>query len=206
MTFLTRRLPRYGMAFALACLASPAARAQVVTPLLDYTLITPDVTAAPGDTVTFEAELTDTSDTPLYLNTDAGLVDLPLSVDDSAFIASFVSPTPQPVLPDDGLPHTFALFAVVLPSDPALYTGLPLVFDGTFTLYGGLTDGDTDLLGSQPFSVTLSTLPGGGGGPVPEPGSLGLLCGLTGAGVSGAWRHKRHAIRRAAGANSTTAR
>jgi hypothetical protein len=144
------------------------------------------VTAAPGQTVTFSGLLTDTGTDPLYLNTDFGIVDSPLTLDDSPFFNTFVMPTPQPTLPADNIAHTYDLFSVSLPSDPALYTG-PGPFAGSFTLYGGLTPGDTADLGTQTFTISL------GGNAVPESGAGVYVFALITTRVLVLWlrRHTR---------------
>ncbi len=153
---------------------------------LNYTLTNPNVTASPGQTVTFTAALQNTGPDPLYLNTDFGIVDAPLMVDDSKFFTTWVLPNPQPTLPADGMTHLEALFDVVLPSDPSLYTGLPTIFNGSFTLYGGPTPNDLTQLGEQPFTITL------GASAVPEPGTPALLLSLS-AGSLGFAARKRPA-------------
>lgn len=165
---------------SLLCCAI-ASRADLV-----FTLTNPNVAASPGQTVTFAAELQNTGPDPLYLNTDFGIVDLPLAVDDSKFFQTWVLPTPQPTLPADGTPHLSSLFDVILPSDLSLYVGLPTTFTGSFTLYGGPTPDDINELGTQEFTITL-----GGANPAPEPGSLALLAGLSVSGIGLAARKRR---------------
>ncbi len=152
-----------------------------------FTLLTPAVTASRGDTVTFRGALTNNTGAPLYLNNDLGLVDPPLVLDDAPFQNQFLVPTPQPTLPSDGLSTTYDLFTVSLPADPTLYDGLPSTFSGSFTLYGGATNADQNILGRQDFTVTLTPA----SPDVPEPGTCVLLMALVISGADFARRRAR---------------
>ena len=166
--------------YAFTAIALYAATSRPAQAQFNFTLAMPAVTANRGETVTFQALLTNNTGAPLYLNNDLGLVDVPLIVDDSLFQTQFLLPTPQPTLPADGLSHAYDLFTVSLPVDPTLYVGLPTTFSGSFTLYGGAGNGDQNTLGRQDFIITL----GSGSSSVPEPGTLALLLtfGIGGAG------------------------
>ena len=120
--------------------------------------------------VTFQASLTNNAGVPLYLNNDFGVVDTPLGLDDLPFQTQFLS-TPPPILLADGLPHTYDLFTVSLPAASSVYDGLPSVFNGSFTLYGGTADTDQIELGRQEFIVTLNS----NNSAAPEPAPLALL-------------------------------
>jgi hypothetical protein len=152
---------------------------------LVFVLTPTSVTAALGQTVEFSGQLTNTGTDSLYLNTDFGIVDGPLTLDDSPFFNTWVLPNPQLTLPADNIAHTSELFTVSLPSDPTLYAGLGPTFAGGFTLYGGATAGDTTELGTQAFTITLA------GNTVPETGTVGMCVALLTAG--GLLRRSRRA-------------
>ena len=175
----------------LAVIGIGAASLSPAQAQFSFALVAPNVTAARGDTVTFQGILTNSSGQPLFLNSDFGLVDSPLVLDDQAFQTQFILPTPQPTLPSDGLPHTFDLFTVTLPADPSLYTGLPATFNGSFKLTGGAADTDQNTLGSQDFTIT----PTDSTPVVPEPGPVALLAalGLYAGGL--AYRRRRSRAR-----------
>ncbi len=140
------------------------ATSQIAQAQFNFTLVTPNVTASAGHTVTFQALLTNDTGAPLFLNGDLGLIDPPLTLDDLPFQTTFLLSDPLMPLEPDGLPHAFDLFTVELPADPSAYVGFPSTFNGSFTLYGGALDTDQDELGSQDFSITVDA--------VPEPSSL----------------------------------
>ena len=174
---------RYAIAATALCAAiSLPAQAQFT-----FTLLTPNVTANRGDTVTFQAVLTNNTGNPLYLNNDLGLVDTPLLMEDSTFQMQFLVPTPQPTLPADGLAYTYDLFTISLPSDQAAYKGFSTPLGGSFTLYGGAADTDQNALGRQDFTVAL----GPDGPAVPEPGTFALLIALGATGTVFARRRLR---------------
>src|SRR5678815_3961020 len=88
--------------YVLAVVGLYAATSLPAQAQLLFTLLTPAVTASRGDTVTFQASLTNTAGVPLYLNSDFGLADSPLLLDDLPFQTAFLLSTPQPTLTADG--------------------------------------------------------------------------------------------------------
>lgn len=108
--------------------------------------------ANPGETVGFSGTITNTGAATAFLNADS--VNFPIgSIDDSAFFA--LPASLAPLASASGL-----LFNVTIPSEAALGT-----YAGTFTLLGGDTPGDLNVLASATFGVTV----------VPEPSSALLI-------------------------------
>ena len=106
------------LAGALYAIASLPAHGQ-----LAFAFTAPNATAHQGDTLTFQALLTNTSGNSLFLNNDFGIVDIPLILDDSEFQTQFLLSTPQATLLADGLPHAYDLFSVYVPITSILYVG-----------------------------------------------------------------------------------
>ena len=164
-------------AVLLPALVSTGAQAQTV---LDFQLLNPSMNAASGSTLTFQALLTNTGSTPLFLNSDFGIVDPPLSVDDGKFIDAFLLGTANP-LPADGLPHLFNLFDVVVPGGLAKGD----TFHGSFTLFGGADRNAVAQLGAQRFDITINAV-------TPEANSLLLFASAIAAlGAPLLWRKSR---------------
>jgi PEP-CTERM motif len=136
---------------------------------LYYNLFNPAQTGNPGDTLSFTADLADTSDDDfLFITTDAFSLQGPITIDDTGLFTNF----DLFMFPDEE--DIGVLFTITLPSD--IPTGTYL---GTFSLFGGFGFGDDGPIGSQNFSITtvnnnINT------NTVPEPSTLFLLgTGLT---------------------------
>ena len=148
---------------AFVVLGPLQARAAIV-----FDLNPPAQTGSPGDTLVFNATLTNTGPSTVYLNGDA--FDAPcagFSVDDSPYVNSF------PVSLASGQSFTGDLFKVNI--GPGVAGG---VYTGSFTLIGGADGNAQDNLGTDYFDVTVAVNPS----LTPEPGTVALLVsgGLTG--------------------------
>jgi len=138
---------------------------------LPLTLTTPFQTGASGDTLTFEATVTEPGTAPVFLNGDAVTLAGSLILDDSQFLSGF------PLSMNQGDIFTGDLFTVfILPGTPA---GL---YSGTFTILGGSDGSAQDVLGSADFNVEVSA--------TPEPSSL-LLCASGLLGIMLTFRSRR---------------
>ena len=141
-------------------LAGTAAKADSLT----ITLLSPFQSGVSGTVIAFDATVTNTSGSTVYLNGDDFNVDAPLSVDDSSYLDSW------PLTLGAGDSYTGLLFNVDIPWPTAvgLYTG---VFE--------ITDQNNDVVGSADFDVYVT----------PEPGSL-LLLGSGLLALAGAARRR----------------
>lgn len=157
-------------ALLLALLASPAARAQSVSPLA-FTLMPPAQAGAPGTTLHFTGTLRNTTAAVVFLNGDSATLNAPaLTLDDTPFLGAPVSLAPAG---QAGSTYTGGFFDVMIPQ-----SALPGVFSGSFSILGGATNTANDVQASQPLSVTVGTP-----SPVPEASttaSLGLLLAVGG--------------------------
>src|SRR5579885_2603029 len=107
----SRSAARMGLFIALFVSTITCARAD-----LKFTLTRHDVMANPGQTITFLGLLQNTGNQPLFLNSDFGIVDQPLGIDDTQFLTEFLLPQPQPALTVNGKPIKAELFDVSLPA------------------------------------------------------------------------------------------
>ena len=131
-------------------LAGTAARADSLT----ITLLSPFQSGVSGTVIAFDATVTNTSGSTVYLNGDDFNVDAPLSVDDSSYLDSW------PLTLGAGDSYTGLLFNVDIPWPTAvgLYTGY-------FEITGGADGNAGDVVGEADFDVYVT----------PEPNSLLLL-------------------------------
>jgi len=121
---------------------------------IDVSFASSLLNAAPGQTVTFSATLTNTTVSPIYLNGDAVNAAAGLILDDSPFLLGF----------------PLSLGAAAAASGPILSvtvaTGTSFgLYTGNFEILGGSTPLDFAPQGSATFAVNV----------VPEPGSLMLV-------------------------------
>jgi hypothetical protein len=154
-------------------LSSPAAKAVPYS----FVFTNPDQSAVAGDTVEFDAIITNLDSlNPLYLNSDnVASLDSPLTLDDTAFLN-----IPYPLSPagNPGNSYAGALFDVTVPLGTVAGT-----YEGEYQVLGGSDEDASDLLGDEDFTVTVES------SAVPEPSSLLLL--LSGmAGLAGTLRRR----------------
>lgn len=146
---------RLWLAASLLLLMPAFAHAQ-----LTLTFDTPNQSGQPGDTLTFAGTLTNTSASLLFFSGDSftlGGTDLVL--DDSPFFLE------GPLSLEAGEVFTGPLFTVQIgPSTPSQFA------PGTFTILGGLNEGDQNELATSSFSVSVTA---------PEPSSGLLVLGTT---------------------------
>jgi hypothetical protein len=140
----------------IALTAVLAARSASATPIT-FTFTSSLLTAAPGTSVTFQANIANPLPPTAFLNGDSVTVSSPLIADDTLFFLN----TP-PFLASGQSVTAVPILTVKVPS-----TTIPGPYGGTFNILGGPTDQDFDVLASQPFSVSVT--------PVPEPGTVSLL-------------------------------
>jgi len=152
------------MLMAAIMLSASVARADILLTLNPATL-----SGYPGDTLTFNATITNTGPSEVFLNGITDNVSAPLTLDDSLFFT-----TPASLAAGDF--WTGNLFTVTIPASAVPYfTG-----SGYVTLVGGADSSAQDVLSTQTFEVNV----------VPEPASMVLLgSGLSG--LVGVIRRKR---------------
>jgi hypothetical protein len=131
-------------------LAATPARATA----LSLTFSSPFQYAGPGQLVTFDATVTNTTGAVVFLNGDTPSLSSPLTLDDSSYLNNF--PISLAALES----FTGALFTVDVP--PGTAAGL---YPGTFVITGGADDSATNIVASANFNVYVT----------PEPSSLLLL-------------------------------
>ena len=163
---ISRNLPVIALAIACLLLSGTAARAGT----LSINLLAPFQSGA-GNVFAFDATVTNTSGSTVFLNADAFNVDSPLMVDDSPFFL-----TPLSLGPSNSF--TGLLFNVDVPS------GTPVgVYAGSFEILGSADPADTTTVaGSAVFDVFAT----------PEPSSL-ILVLMGFAGVGGSRLRRRRA-------------
>lgn len=166
---------RYALICLLVLVLARGANADL-TLTLDQT----QVSALPGDMLTFTGNLQNTSSADIYLN-GAGFpqLDIGLAGDESPFFAN----TPPFLTPGQSLPGSVSLFTVTL--DSSLPSG---VYSGTFQVVGGPDDMTFNPLASADFQINIA--PSGQPPAVPEPGGVSLLIGM--ATVGGILRKRRN--------------
>jgi hypothetical protein len=138
-------------AVGLIVLLSSCALADTVSITFTSSLLN----AAPGQTVTFSATISNPQATTVFLNSDIVNIAAPLIPDDTKFFLN----TPPSLSPFQSV--TAAILDVKVPLN-----ALPGLYSGKFTIQGGSTPADLTDIGSANFAVAL---------PVPEPDSLTLL-------------------------------
>jgi hypothetical protein len=163
---ILRNLPVTPLAIACLLLAGTAAKAGT----LSITLFAPFQSGA-GKVFAFDATVTNTSGSTVFLNADAFSVASPLMVDDSPFFL-----TPISLGPSNSF--TGLLFNVDVP------VGTPVgVYTGSFEILGSSDPADTTTVaGSAVFNVQAT----------PEPSSL-ILVLMGFAGVGGSLLRRRRA-------------
>ena len=160
-----RNLPVLSLTIVVLLLAGTAAKADP----LSLSLTSPYQNAVAGDTVTFDATVTDIDPTEVvYLNADSITLDSPLTLDDSPFFNNF----PLSLNPGDSFTGELFTVSVPLGTSAGLYSG-------SFEILGGDPSDFQDVVGSANFNVDVNA------NAVPEPSSLVMLIiGLAGfAGV-----------------------
>ena len=168
---ILRNLPVTPLAITCLLLAGTAARAGT----LSINLLAP-FQSGPGNVFAFNATVTNTSGSTVFLNADAFNVAAPLMVDDGPFFL-----TPISLGPSNSF--TALLFNVNVPA------GTPVgVYAGSFEILGSANPTDTTTVaGSAVFNVQAT----------PEPSSLILvLMGFAGVGGSLLRRRPARAVRR----------
>ena len=134
--------------FILLLLLMAVGKQQARADLL-FSLNPAALSGLPGDTLTFNATLTNTGIDPVYLNGDiAGVSASGLSLDDRSFFNNF----PLFLLSGDAV--TSDLFTVSI--DPSVLSG---DYTGTFTIVGGADAFAQDSLAQQNFLVSVTTVP-----------------------------------------------
>jgi hypothetical protein len=125
------------------------------------TLSDPNQTGNANDTLMFQGTLTNPANgtNPLFINGD--VVDVVLTFDDSMFLNKAPISIPAPGSSGPFLFFTVALPGVVVPGT---------VYNGTFTLIGGVDGNDQQNLDVAPFSITV---------PTPEPSTILLAAPLA---------------------------
>jgi hypothetical protein len=140
---MTRTLRRTILTLAVAALALalPAA-----ADTLNFTLISPFTSAAPGGTVSFDATVSAplTNTGTLFLIGDSTTVSIPgATLDDSPFLLNF----PLSLNPGE-------LFTVTLPASIAQG-----VYTGFFEIQGGSDPSSQDILGTVSYSIGVTPEP-----------------------------------------------
>jgi PEP-CTERM motif len=157
---------------AITCLlaAATTAKADSLSIVLDEAY----QSGQPGDTIAFNAIVTNTSSATENLNGDSFIVDSPLIVDDSPFLNNW----PLTLGAGDSVTDQL-LFNVDVPA------GTPLgLYTGTFDITGGhYSTNEQFVIGSADFNVNVT----------PEPSSLWLL--LSGMATLGATLRRRQLTR-----------
>jgi len=131
------------------------------------TLSEPYQIGGPGEVLDFDATFTNTTSSIVYLNADSFNVDMPLTLDDTAFQTTFAyDPSTGDYDVGPGHSYTGLLFTVTIPP------GTPFaLYAGDFEILGGGPSDTTDVIGAADFNVQVT----------PEPTSLLLLAsGLAG--------------------------
>lgn len=150
-------IPRFLAVLAAAALFSVPAFADSLT----LTLLNPNQSIPAGQTSTFNATVTSTSASTIFLNGDSFSISGPFTLDDSDFFNNF------PFALSPGQSFTGALFTL---TDTA--SAGTSVYIGSFTLLGGANPNASLALGSATFPAAANAV-------TPEPSSLMLLA--TGA-------------------------
>jgi hypothetical protein len=128
---------------------------------IDLTLTNANLTATPGGAVTFTATAFNPNSFVENLNTDSFNVDSPLMVDDSPFLSNWFSINGNSPFDTQADP----LFNVNVPSNAG-----PGMYNGAFTILGGPSPSDQNVLATADFTVTIN-----GPSAVPEPAAWILL-------------------------------
>jgi len=105
-----------------------------------------------GDTLEFDATVTNLTAATVWLNSDSYNVDAPLTLDDTAYFNNFplsLAPAGQP-----GDVATGWLFTV------DVWSGTPVgLYGGNFGIVGGDIDDFSDVIGSADFTVQITPEP-----------------------------------------------
>ena len=124
--------------------------------------------AEPGQTVAFDATVTNVGLSQVFLNADSTSLLSPLTLDDTPFLFNF------PLSMNPGDSYTGELFTVTVP--PGVLTGL---YPGSFEILGGSDPNALDEVASADFGVQVTPAQ------APEPSSLVLVVsGLATLGVA----------------------
>jgi hypothetical protein len=129
-------------------LSAPAAKAELFT----FVFTNPDQSAVAGETIEFDAIIVNIDPSNgLYLNSDnTASLDSPLILDDTAF---WNIPWPLNPAGEAGDSYTGALFDVTVPLGTAAGT-----YVGEYQVFGGSNTDASDLLGDEPFTITVGNV------------------------------------------------
>ena len=124
-----------------------------------------------GQTLTFSANLANTSASTVFLNGDSVNITAPLFVDDTKFLLN------SPLSMAGGATTApFQILDVTIPSNAQL--GL---YPGTFNILGGSTPSDFSVVGTATFAVNV----------IPEPATTALTGLVLTALIARCWRRQK---------------
>jgi hypothetical protein len=150
----------------LVVLAAPLLRADTINASLTHNTL---MTTA-GSTITFQVNLSNSSNSATFLNSDSSITSSPfIKLND----APFFSLTFPGVIANGGSVGPIDLFNIIVAANAA-----PGIYTGTFTIFGGKDLGSFTDLADLNFTVKVTSSTG-----VPESGTLSML--LFGVALTG---------------------